>query len=106
MTLQMALAVDLACLQVISLSQMDLNQLPVSALPEWFSADRFVCQHHGRGEMARRVLGWDVSLLWQLETELAKTSEVEVRLGAEAPNRTRVDLEHRNLERHGQGGKV
>jgi uncharacterized protein YndB with AHSA1/START domain len=51
----------------------------------------------------RVVLSWDISPHWQLETDLAKTSEVEVQFIAEAPNRTRVDLEHRNLERHGEG---
>jgi uncharacterized protein YndB with AHSA1/START domain len=51
----------------------------------------------------RVVLSWDISPHWQLETDLAKTSEVEVQFIAEAPNRIRVDLEHRNLERHGEG---
>ena len=51
----------------------------------------------------RVVLSWDISPHWQLETDLAKTSEVEVQFIPEAPNRTRVDLEHRNLERHGEG---
>jgi uncharacterized protein YndB with AHSA1/START domain len=51
----------------------------------------------------RVVLSWDVSPQWQLETDLEKTSEWEVRFVADAPGRTRVELEHRNLERHGEG---
>ena len=51
----------------------------------------------------RVVLGWDISPHWQLEMDPAQASEVEVRFIAEAANRTRVDLEHRNLERHGEG---
>jgi uncharacterized protein YndB with AHSA1/START domain len=51
----------------------------------------------------RFVISWDINTRWQLETDHEKTSEVEVRFVAEAPNRTRVELEHRNLERHGEG---
>jgi uncharacterized protein YndB with AHSA1/START domain len=51
----------------------------------------------------RIVISWDISPQWQLETDLEKTSEVEVRFVSEAPERTRVQLEHRNLERHGDG---
>jgi uncharacterized protein YndB with AHSA1/START domain len=51
----------------------------------------------------RVVISWDISPHWQLETDLEKTSEVEVRFIAEAQERTRLELEHRNLERHGEG---
>ena len=51
----------------------------------------------------RVVFSWDISPQWQLETDLEKTSEVEVRFVSEASERTRVDVEHRNLERHGEG---
>lgn len=51
----------------------------------------------------RVLLSWDISPRWQIETDPDKTSEWEVRFTAVSANRTRVDLEHRNLERHGEG---
>jgi uncharacterized protein YndB with AHSA1/START domain len=51
----------------------------------------------------RVVISWDISPRWQIETDPERTSEIEVRFIAEAPDRTRVELEHRNLDRHGDG---
>jgi uncharacterized protein YndB with AHSA1/START domain len=51
----------------------------------------------------RVVISWDISPQWQIETDHAKTSEVDVRFIAEAPDRTRVELEHRYIDRHGDG---
>ena len=51
----------------------------------------------------RLVISWDISLQWQLETDPDRTSEVEVRFTAEAPDRTLVELEHRKLDHHGDG---
>lgn len=52
---------------------------------------------------ARVVFSWEISPQWTIETDAQNTSEVEVRFVAETPMRTRVELEHRDLGRHGQG---
>jgi uncharacterized protein YndB with AHSA1/START domain len=61
-----------------------------------------------------QVLVWEppkrVVTTWQLQADFtydpdpAKGSEIEVRFIPEGPNRTRVELEHRNFDRHGPSG--
>jgi uncharacterized protein YndB with AHSA1/START domain len=51
----------------------------------------------------RVVFSWDINPRWQIETNRELTSEVEVRFIAETSQRTRVELEHRHIDRHGAG---
>jgi uncharacterized protein YndB with AHSA1/START domain len=51
----------------------------------------------------RVVFSWDIDPQWQIESDPVRASEVEVRFSSEGADRTRVALEHRNLERHGDG---
>lgn len=51
----------------------------------------------------RIVFTWDISPRWEIETDVDRASEVEVRFTAETPERTRLMLEHRHLDRHGEG---
>ena len=51
----------------------------------------------------RVVFSWDINPQWQIDSDAERASEVEVSFTAETPERTRVVLEHRNLDRHGEG---
>jgi len=51
----------------------------------------------------RFVMAWKINLQWQYEPELAKSSEVEVSFTPQPDGSTRVDLEHRHFDRHGEG---
>ncbi len=52
---------------------------------------------------SRLVLSWQITPTYQCEPNPAKASEVEIRFVAEGSG-TRVELEHRHFERHGEGG--
>lgn len=47
----------------------------------------------------RIVLTWEINGQWKHESNRAYASEIEVQFIAETPDRTRVELEHRNFER-------
>ena len=52
----------------------------------------------------RLVLAWQITPQWGYEPDRDKSSEVEIRFTAMAGG-TRVDLEHRHFERHGEGAQ-
>jgi uncharacterized protein YndB with AHSA1/START domain len=51
----------------------------------------------------RVVFSWNISPHWQSKPTPTSRSEVEVRFIAQDEQRTRVQLEHRHLDRHGDG---
>ena len=51
----------------------------------------------------RVSFSWDIDVAWQIEPDPAKRSEVHVTFTAQGEGRTLVELEHRHLDRHGEG---
>lgn len=49
------------------------------------------------------AFSWDISLQWELETDHDRCSEVWVGFEAVDDTHTHVALEHRHLDRHGEG---
>ncbi|MEU2202627.1 SRPBCC family protein [Isoptericola sp. NPDC019482] len=49
------------------------------------------------------AFSWDISPRWEVETDPARCSEVHVSFAAVDAGTTRVTLEHRHLDRHGEG---
>ena len=50
-------------------------------------------------------LRWQITPDWKYQPDLAQASEAEVRFTAVGDGSTRVDLEHRHFERHGDGAE-
>jgi uncharacterized protein YndB with AHSA1/START domain len=51
----------------------------------------------------RVVLSWHLQPDWSFNRDMARASEVALRFVSEGPESTRVEFEHRHLERHGAG---
>jgi hypothetical protein len=56
--------------------------------------------------LRRLVLTWQITPQGTPEPDPSKASEVELRFVPEGPSTTRVELEHREFERHGEAGAV
>ena len=54
----------------------------------------------------RFVMAWMITHEWGYQPDLAQSSEVDVRFIPTGDGATRVELEHRNFERHGAGGEA
>jgi uncharacterized protein YndB with AHSA1/START domain len=52
----------------------------------------------------RLVLAWQIDSAWHFDPDLI--TEVEVRFAADGPDRTVVELEHRDLERFGDASET
>lgn len=53
----------------------------------------------------RVVLSWQIGTDWQFDPDTSRGSEIEVLFTPEGPSRTRVELTHRGIERHGPGAE-
>jgi uncharacterized protein YndB with AHSA1/START domain len=73
--------------------QMDGTDCPWGSILIWEPPQRF-------------VFAWQITPDWHFQPDLAQSSEVEVTFTPESDGMTRVDLQHRNFERHGAGGEA
>ena len=53
----------------------------------------------------RIVVSWQLGSDWKYDPDESKASEYEARFIPDGDNRTRVEFEHRNIERHGDGAQ-
>jgi uncharacterized protein YndB with AHSA1/START domain len=51
----------------------------------------------------RLIVSWHLQPDWQFHPDLSRASEVSFEFIAEGPETTRLELQHRHLERHGEG---
>ena len=54
---------------------------------------------------SRFVFGWHLNTNWQFVPDPAQASEVEVRFIPDGSAATRIELEHRHFDRHGDGAE-
>jgi uncharacterized protein YndB with AHSA1/START domain len=54
----------------------------------------------------RVVVAWHLDGTWQYDPDPEHASELEVKFVAEGEHSTRVELEHRNFDRHGAGAEA
>ena len=52
------------------------------------------------------MLAWHLNADWQFDPDPALASEIEVTFAPEGDGATRVELVHRNLERHARGEDI
>jgi hypothetical protein len=82
---------------------------------EPFVGGRWYTKHEGGEEATvghvrvwqpgeRFVVGWEINANWKPEARVAFASVVDVKFIAETPQRTRVELEHRDFEKMEDGG--
>jgi uncharacterized protein YndB with AHSA1/START domain len=51
----------------------------------------------------RVTFSWHLGVDWKVDPDIAHASEVEIRFSPDGSSGTLVELEHRRLERHGEG---
>lgn len=51
----------------------------------------------------RLLFSWDITLQWTIEADPDRCSEVDVTFTPVTAKQTRVQIEHRHLDRHGEG---